>query len=527
MALERYREIVPDWSGFLDAVERPEPTTFRVRRGRIEPAHLAERLREKGFELARVDGTDGFYRVVRAPYPVSKTLEHWLGLFYIQQAATGVAAPALDPRPGERVLDLCAAPGGKTAHLAERMDDRGTLVAADVDDRRLRALLGNLYRTGYASVLAVQADGRSFPGGAAFDRVLVDAPCSAEGNVRDRGGEIQERDASFTRYVTGLQEALLRRAVEVVRPGGSVLYVTCTFAPEENEAVVDRVLRDAPVTVEPLALEVPHAPGLTSFEGEGFDSRLRGAARIYPHHLDSGGLFLARLRRTDGSEGDGTGSASAAAEADDGEAGVPAGEGRPDGWHPVPRVFPDDDGEREADDRDRRERAEERIDRAREGLAHRFGIPDEELARNGWIVRGKSVWMHRCDAWPVPSWDGSADWRVLSLGLRAVKRDPRTPAGERPTSDLLRRLDGLVERNVVTLERPELFRLLDREPRERPDLGDGFVAFRHEGRILGRGWVHRGTLRNEISKTRSKRLASFLEAGAEEAASPRAGSGEG
>lgn len=525
MALERYREIVPDWSDFLDAVERPEPTTFRVRRGRIDPERLAERLREKGFELETVGGTDGFYRVLGAPYPVSKTLEHWLGLFYIQQAATGLAAPALDPRPGERVLDLCAAPGGKTAHLAERMDDRGTLVAADVDDRRLRALLGNLYRTGYPNVLVVQADGRTFPGGPAFDRVLVDAPCSAEGNVRDRGGEIPERDPSFTEYVTGLQEALLRRAVEVARPGGSVLYVTCTFAPEENEAVVDRVLRDAPVTVEPLALQVPHAPGLVRFGDERFDPRLRGAVRIYPHHLDSGGLFLARLRRTDGSAGEAAGSDPAAVGA--AGDGVPTGAGRADGWHPVPSVFPDEKEERESDDRDRRERAEDRIERAREGLHHRFGVPEGALAAGGWIVRGKSVWMHRCDAWPVPSWDGSADWRVLSLGLRALKRDPRTPAGERPTSDLLRRLDGLVERNVVTLERSELFRLLDREPRERPDLDDGFVAFRHEGRILGRGWVHRGTLRNEISKTRSKRLASFLESGTQAAASARAGPGEG
>ncbi|NIP56747.1 MAG: RNA methyltransferase, partial [Gemmatimonadetes bacterium] len=140
------------------------------------------------------------------------------------------------------------------------------------------------------------------PEGALFDRVLVDAPCTGEGTLRRRGGRPPEPSDSFVAHLGRVQRALLEKAVRLTRPGGTVLYVTCTFAPEENEAVVSDILRSHPVELEPLELPVPHARGLARFGDARFDPRLEGAARIYPHHLDSGGLFLAKLRKLD--EGD-------------------------------------------------------------------------------------------------------------------------------------------------------------------------------------------------------------------------------
>lgn len=495
MRLERYRDIVPEWDRLLKAVDRPEPTTLRVRTGRIEPGRLVARLRAKGFQLEPVEGLPAFFRVTEEPHPVSKTLEHWLGLFYIQQVVTGVAGPALAPRPGERVLDLCAAPGGKTVHLAELMEDRGLLVAADADDKRLRALLGNLYRLGHTGVMVVHADGRTFPDGARFDRVLVDAPCSAEGNLRQQGGDVRGRDPSFVEYITGIQEALLRRALHLVRPGGEVLYVTCTFAPEENEAVVDAVLGDGGVELLPISLDLPHAPGLTAVEDRTFDSTLERAWRLYPHHLDSGGLFMARLRRT----GDG------------------ARSGDTGGWYRIPRVFPGRDTPPD--------RARNRIEKGIRGFREGFGVADSALSHLQWIVRGKSVWGHSCASWPVPSWEPDDDWRVLSLGLRALKRDPRTVYGERPTSDLLRMLDGEVREATVDLDCATLLRVLERRPLEIDGVERGFAALRHEGRVLGRAWVKEGCLHNEISKARSRRLIGFLEAGAGQTAAPDTATG--
>ena len=296
---------------------------FRVRVGRIQEDTLLARLREQGFRLRPLDGMPGFHQVESEPYPVSMTFEHWNGLIYVQQASTGVAAPALGPKPGERVLDLCSAPGGKTAHAAELMEDGGCLVASEISESRIRGLLGNMYRLGHTNVLAVAGDGREFPGGASFDRVLVDAPCTGEGTLRRRGGRPPRQSRSFLGYVTSAQHSLLTRAIQLTRPGGVVLYVTCTFAPEENEAVVSRILSEQPVELEPLDLPVPHAPGLTSFEGERFDPRLERAARVYPHHLDSGGLFLAKLRRTGGSEGALSGAEKTDGDATDGPGGGP------------------------------------------------------------------------------------------------------------------------------------------------------------------------------------------------------------
>ncbi|MGY8779199.1 MAG: RsmB/NOP family class I SAM-dependent RNA methyltransferase, partial [Longimicrobiales bacterium] len=128
-----------------------------------------------------------------------------MGLIYIQQASTGVAAPVVGVSPGQRVLDMCSAPGGKTTHLAELMGDRGCLVAGEISEPRIRGLLGNVYRLGHPNILVVAGDGREFPEGALFDHVLLDAPCSGEGTLRRSGGQAPNQSSSFLGYVTAAQ----------------------------------------------------------------------------------------------------------------------------------------------------------------------------------------------------------------------------------------------------------------------------------------------------------------------------------
>ncbi len=469
MTLERYRSLIPDWAGFTAAAERPEPTVLRVRTGRIAPDELGARLSAQGFRLRGIEGMPSFFQVEDGPGPVSLTLEHWLGLFYVQQASTGVAAPLLGAKPGERVLDLCSAPGGKTTHVADLMEDRGALVAVDVSESRIRGLLGNVYRLGHANLLVVAGDGRVFPEEAAFDRVLVDAPCSGEGTLRRRRGRPPHQSRSFRGYVTRTQEDLLRKAVRVTRPGGTILYVTCTFAPEENEAVVDRVLRDEPVELEPLLLPVPHQPGITRFEEMRFDPRLEGSARIYPHHLDSGGLFLARLRRLEGEP-------------------VPSAEG----WTPVPTVFP-------GDDLDPAE-ADELVARAMESLGDEFGIGEADLPLAP-IVRGGRIWLHALDAWPLESWS-EGGWRPISVGFRALEFDSK--GRPRPTNDLLQWAGASVRSGAVDLDVESLLRLLAREVLPLPsEAMRGPVALRFRGEVVGRGMATREGLKSEVPKARA------------------------
>ena len=484
-SLERYRAIIPDWEGFRETILRRDPPTIRVRTGRISVAVLRDRLQAQGFVLSEVEGLPEFLRVIGGPHSVADTLENWLGLFYIQQASTGVAAPLLAPRPGERVLDLCAAPGGKTTHIADLMQDRGCIVAVDRNENRIRALLGNMYRTVHPNVLVVAGDGRSLPDGALFDRVLVDAPCSAEGTLRRKGGKPRGQTAKFRRQVPLRQEALLRRAIALTRPGGTILYSTCTFAPEENEAVVDRVLRDAPVTLEPITIEAPHAPGLTSFEDQRFDRSLAGACRIYPHHFDSGGLFLARLRRLGGNEPPGSDVVDAAA--------LP-------GWSPVPPAFPDGRTDPAA--------AAETIEVAFDRLESLFGIGAAVRGDFGWIVRGEDIWVHRCESWPLGSWDSSDRWRVVSVGLRAMVPDYRNRP--RPTNDLFRLLEKAILPKLVSLSVDQWAKLLNGEDIEVSGVESGFVPLGLQGHVAGRGLVRGETVRHEIPKVQARWLAKIL-----------------
>ena len=295
--MERYRSVIPDFDAFLATLQRPQPVTVRVNRLKATPQKVADALRRRGFEVTPLAWDEWLLRVDGGG-SVAKTLEHWLGWFYVQEASAATAVMALDPQQGERVLDLCAAPGGKTTQMAELMGNTGLIVANDVTPKRLRALLANLSRTGVTNTIVTQWDGRNYPDlGIAFDKVLVDVPCSAEGRARENPDLLQGADLAFIRSISGTQKGLLRRAVELVKPGGVVVYATCTFAPEENEAVVAYALQKVPSELLPLGLPVPHAPGLTEWQGRSFGDAMRRCARIYPHHLESGGMFLAKLQR--------------------------------------------------------------------------------------------------------------------------------------------------------------------------------------------------------------------------------------
>jgi NOL1/NOP2/sun family putative RNA methylase len=514
MTLDRYRSIIPDWSAFTAAAGRAEPTVFRVRTGRIAERDVLDRLAVQGYRTRPLEGLPGYHQVEAEPRAVSLTREHWDGLIYVQQASTGVAAPALGPRPGERVLDLCAAPGGKTTHMADLMEDRGCLVASEISENRIRGLLGNVYRLAHTNVMVVAGDGRDFPEGALFDRVLVDAPCSGEGTLRRRGGEPPTPSSSFLGFVTSAQRRLLERAVRLTRPGGTILYVTCTFSPDENEAVVDEALTRLPVELEPLALAVTHSPGLTSFEGTRFDPRLEGAARIYPHHFDSGGLFLARLRKLDDSEAP-AGRTGGRSEGDAGatwspdvtghgsRAGRSAG-GAEDGWGLVPLAFPQERDDAVSDDAVRA--ASDALERGLSEMADRYGVT-ADLAGRGWIMRGGRLWLHTLDEWPLGSWAPNA-WRAISVGMRALEFDSR--GRPKPTNDFLRWLGAGVTLRVVDLQRTELDALLKRRPVPTRIEERGPIALRWDGEVIGRGAVTVDGLKSEIPKARAADLARAL-----------------
>ena len=519
--LERYRPIIPDFETFLEANLAPEPINLRVRTGLTTPEALDAALTAQGFELAPVPGLPTLRKVVGGPHSVAQTLEHWLGHLHVQQAVMALPSLALAPRPGERVLDLCAAPGGKTSHMAELMEDQGCLVAVDPKEKRLRGLMANLFRLGHTGILVVASDGRELPGGALFDRVLVDAPCSAEGNFRRTRGRLPKRDAKFVHYVTGLQETLLRRAIALTRPGGTLVYSTCTWAPEENEAVISRVLEDAPVEVEAIPLNLPHAPGIRAWNGERYADDLEKAWRLYPQHLDSGGAFMVRLRRLDDEGGAGEADdagrpardpdTNARAEGDaKGDPDADAGADAISGWSPIPVAFPGEDAAP----------AQARIQAATDFLRDGFGMDPAVLDRLGWMARAENLWVQTAGEWPLEGWGyegrrstprpSSGGWRVVSLGLRAFRE--ASGGHETPSTVFLTRFaDALGPARRVEVSDDELRRLLNRERIVRPDAPLGPVAVAWRGRVLGRGMSGRPGLELQVPRSQASRLAALLE----------------
>jgi NOL1/NOP2/sun family putative RNA methylase len=228
------------------------------------------------------------------------TLEYALGAFYLQAAATTLAVTALDPQPGERVLDLCAAPGGKATQLAAAMDHRGLLVVNEMQRRRFPSLIGQLERCGVRHEVVTKAPGpvlaRWFHNW--FDRVLLDAPCSGDGIVRKDQQMLEYWSPEDARRQAQTQVGLLRAAFHMLRPGGVLVYSTCSLSLEENEEVLLGLFSHFPGLAEMLPVKGCDGPPLPAAIASRYPAALARCARVWPHRYDTEGAFVACLRKT-------------------------------------------------------------------------------------------------------------------------------------------------------------------------------------------------------------------------------------
>jgi len=292
--LERYRDIIDDWDAFVAVRTTPLPYVVRANSLRISGTSLRTRLSTRGVEAHLLPWSQEALQIGCSP---GSLIEHWLGLLYAQEAVQLLPVMVLDPQPHERVLDLCAAPGGKTTHIGARMQNTGCLVANEPNGRRQMGLLANVNRLGLLNVTITAYQGENFPMGERFNRILVDAPCSAEGTLRKESSMREGASESVIARLAKLQRRLILRAFDLLMPTGVLVYSTCTFAPEENEAIVSFLLNERDAVVHPLDLLTPTAPGLSAWAGEQYHPLTVGCRRIYPYHINSGGGFIARITR--------------------------------------------------------------------------------------------------------------------------------------------------------------------------------------------------------------------------------------
>jgi NOL1/NOP2/sun family putative RNA methylase len=275
-------------------MSRQLPYAFRVNTLKASRANVLKRFKQYGISVRPVT----FYpdAFVTDDLRVGSTLEHFLGHVYIQEVVSFLPPLALDL--GQAVLDSCAAPGSKTTQLAALMENRGLLVANDIEYMRLKALTANIERLGVTNTVVVNMNVLNMKG--KFDSILVDAPCSSEGTLRKNPDVIGRWSESQIRASSALQKRLIVKCFEMLKEGGSLVYSTCTFAPEENEAVVDYLLSNS--VGAKLERFVPRGfvtrPGVSSWNGKpfGFDTKL--VARVWPQDNDTGGFFIAKVRKS-------------------------------------------------------------------------------------------------------------------------------------------------------------------------------------------------------------------------------------
>lgn len=295
-AFERYRDMVPDFSALLKAVETPTPTHIRANTLRVDQEKFRQGMAERGYRLAPVAEIPEAFRW-EGPKTPGGTLEYFRGWYQVQGLTSMLPALILDPQAGERLLDLCAAPGGKATYLAQLTRNQALIVANDVSHRRIGILRSHNDRLGITSIVVTRYRGQSFPMRMLFDRILLDPPCSAEGTYRVGARPPLTEDPEVSRRLQRLQQMLVSHAIKLLRPGGTLVYSTCTYAPEENEAVLQPAVEEGRAELVSVDTPFPHAPGLESWNGHRFHPSLKLAARFYPHLVDSWGFFIARLRK--------------------------------------------------------------------------------------------------------------------------------------------------------------------------------------------------------------------------------------
>ena len=282
---------------FLVSLDEPARVGLRVNTLRCLPEHFKDLV---PWPLKPVPWCKSGFLLDEPARPGLHPL-HRAGVYYLQEPSA--VAEALAPKPGERVIDLAAAPGGKATHLASLMQNQGLLVANEITNSRVRALGENLERCGVRHALITSENVQKLAAywGAVFDRVLLDAPCSGEGMFRKSEEAVSQWSEYLVESCAARQDGLLRDAAQLVKPGGTLVYSTCTFAPEENERVIARFLGETP-EFELLPLELPGAsPGRPGWAANAA-ADLKHTARFWPHLSPGEGHFIAKLRRMSGSE---------------------------------------------------------------------------------------------------------------------------------------------------------------------------------------------------------------------------------
>ncbi|XIF20237.1 MAG: NOL1/NOP2/sun family putative RNA methylase [Acetilactobacillus jinshanensis] len=284
--IRKYQKLMGNHAkGFLQSFDRSPTQGFRI--NPLKAHRPVEETLDNPIPWAKW----GYYGKVPG-----RTVDHQSGAVYDQEPSAMYVGTVTDPQPDEKVLDLCAAPGSKTTYLASLMNNQGLLVANEIIPKRAKVLASNLERFGVKNALTLNEPPhkmvKSFK--RYFDKILVDAPCSGEGMFRKNPQAIKYWSAGYPAKCAERQRKILAQAVKMLKPGGTLVYSTCTFAPEEDEQTIAWLLKNYNFKTIP----VKKYPGMLNGQSQWADGNpeLKNAVRIFPNRVKGEGHFIAKLK---------------------------------------------------------------------------------------------------------------------------------------------------------------------------------------------------------------------------------------
>lgn len=303
--VQRLQTFVPDdvFARIMQAFAVARPTTFRVNHLKSDEVTVHASLTAQGFELESVPWYPGAYILVnRDLRALTETAEYANGHLYVQSLSSMLPPLVLDPKPGEKILDIASAPGSKTTEIADLMHNSGEIVANDSSPVRIYRLKANLHMQGVNIATVIRDDGRSvwkkYP--EYFDKTLVDVPCSMEGRFQIGYPKTYEDwSVKKVQELSRLQRWILRSAISATKPGGTIVYSTCTLSPEENEEVVNWILEKEQGNIIVVGVQVSNlalSTGITAWGEKTFDPALAKTARIYPTDRMEG-FYIAKFKK--------------------------------------------------------------------------------------------------------------------------------------------------------------------------------------------------------------------------------------
>jgi NOL1/NOP2/sun family putative RNA methylase len=307
--IERMQKLLTDkkdFESYMEILKVPILRSIRCNLLKTNQENLKKRLEKNGWKIKQPWAKNKEVMIVEndlMPGELGNSIEHLLGYYYVQELASMLPIIALNPKENETILDLCASPGSKTTQIASSTNGEGTIIANEINIGRIKILANNLERCGVSNVIITKKEGSALCKRLSklnfqFDKILIDAPCSGEGTLRSSPRTYLMWNINSVKQLSAMQKNLVSSAIPLLKVGGELVYSTCTHSPEEDEEVVDFILKTFPeMKIEKVSLPVKSREGIKSWENRGYSNDVKLSHRIYPQDNNTEGFFLAKFKK--------------------------------------------------------------------------------------------------------------------------------------------------------------------------------------------------------------------------------------